>query len=128
MIIFLSAVFGRLCRQTETCSFFHLQLGNRWQLSATLSSRGRMGMLQGWRWRGHAIPVKSGTGHLMGFFREATRGRERGTNTLQLKGKTSIRKNNSPHPVEYLISGHVDPSGKETLGSLCGRSCCLCRP
>lgn len=34
---------------------------------------------------------------------------------------------NSPRPTEYLLSGYADPSGKETLGSLCGRSSCLCR-
>lgn len=47
--------------------------------------------------------------------------------TILLKNKTSANKSNSPRPTGYSISGHEDPSGKETRGSLCGRWSCLCR-
>lgn len=40
---------------------------------------------------------------------------------------TGRKKQHSPRPAECLTSGHVAPSGKETRGLLCGRSCCLCR-
>ncbi len=80
----------------------------------------RMGMLKGWGSRGACNSSQERNTSLYGIFRSQ---QEKLQHSPQKKDNNS----DSPHPKEYLISGHVDPSGREIPGLLYGRWSCLCR-